>query len=60
MNRSRNIKTIVSRDKGYDAAVQRGLRNGILCFRREYIGQTGVSGFFEYFGNGVKEIDLIN
>lgn len=58
-NRSRCMKIIISKDKGFDAAVQRGLRNGILIFRRENLGELGVPGFWNYYKESSKEYVII-
>ena len=55
MSRKTGLKIIISKDKGFEAAVQRGLRNGVLCFRREYLGQTGAFEFWKYYREANKE-----
>ena len=59
MNRSKCMKIIISKDKGFDAAVQRGLRNGILIFRRENLGELGAPGFWDYYLQSGKEYVII-
>lgn len=59
VDRCRCMKIIISKDKGFDAAVQRGLRNGILCFRRENIEELGVSGFWNYYMQSGIEYEII-
>ncbi len=55
MNRRHGGKIIISKDKGFDAAVQKGLRNGVLCFRRESFEELGISEFWMYFNETGKE-----
>ena len=58
MSRKTGLKVIISKDKGFEAAVQRGLRNGVLCFRREYIGEIGALEFWKYYKEANKEYVL--
>ncbi len=50
------VKYIISNDKGYDAAIHRGMRNGNLIFRRTSIKDNTFETFFETFGEGCKEV----
>ena len=51
----RSIKIIISMDKGYDAAINKGIRNSILVFRRKSLKEEGYETFFENFGERSKE-----
>ena len=50
------IKYIVSNDKGYDAAIHRGMRNNNLIFRRTSMKKNTFETFFEVYGEGCREI----
>ncbi len=58
IDRNKSMRIIVSKDKGFDAAIQKGLRHGILCFRREYINQPGISDFWKFYCIERKEIKI--
>ena len=58
MSRSKCLKVIVSKDKGFDAAIQKGLREGVLCFRSETMEKINVSDFWYYFKESGKEYVL--
>ena len=58
VNKSRCMKIIISKDKGFDAAIQKGLRSGVLCFRSETMGKINVSDFWYYFKDSGKEYVL--
>ena len=58
MSRSKCLKVIVSKDKGFDAAIQKGLREGVLCFRSETMEKINVSDFWFYFKESGKEYVL--
>ncbi len=58
MSRSKCMKVIISKDKGFDAAIQKGLREGILCFRSETMEKINVSDFWYYFKESGKEYEL--
>lgn len=46
------MKIIVSKDKGYDAAIDRGLRNGRLIFRKKSLNQKGFETSLESLNDG--------
>ena len=50
-----DIRIIISKDKGFDAAIRRGIRNKIICIRREYIGQREFPLHLEDYGIAGKE-----
>ena len=50
-----DIRIIISKDKGFDAAIRRGIRNKILCLRREFIGQCEFPLYLEDYGIIGKE-----
>ena len=56
MDNSDEIRYIISHDKGYEAAVERGLRKGILCFRKESINDTGFLSSLDYYKTNCQEI----
>ncbi len=56
MDKSDEIRYIISHDKGYEAAVERGLRKGILCFRKENINDTGFLSSLDYYKTNCQEI----
>ena len=58
MSRSKCMKVIISKDKGFDAAIQKGLREGVLCFRSETMEKINVSDFWLYFKESGKEYVL--
>ena len=58
MSRSKCMKVIISKDKGFDAAIQKGLREGVLCFRSETMEKINVSDFWYYFKESGKEYVL--
>ena len=58
IDKSKKMRIIVSKDKGFDAAIKKGLRHGILCFRREYINQPGIANFWEFYCVSGKEINI--
>ena len=58
MSRSKCMKVIISKDKGFDAAIQKGLREGVLCFRSETMEKISVSDFWFYFKESGKEYVL--
>ena len=55
VSKKHDIRIIISKDKGFDAAIRRGIRYKILCLRREFIGQCEFPLFLEDYGVGVKE-----
>ncbi len=56
MDKSDEIRYIISHDKGYEAAVERGLRNGILCFRIENIRDLSFLHSLDYYNSKCKEV----
>ena len=56
MDKSDEIRYIISHDKGYEAAVERGLRKGILCFRKENINDTGFLHSLDYYKSNCREV----
>ena len=58
MSRSKCMRVIISKDKGFDAAIQKGLREGVLCFRSETMEKVNVSDFWYYFKESGKEYVL--
>ena len=50
------VKYIISNDKGYDAAIHRGMRKRNLIFRRTSLIDNNFETFFEPFGEGCKEV----
>ena len=59
MDKCDEIRYIISHDKGYEAAVERGLRKGILCFRKENINDTGFLHSLDYYKSNCREV-IIN
>ena len=55
MSKKHDIRIIISKDKGFDAAIRRGIRNKILCVRRDYIGQCELPLYLEDYGISGKE-----
>ena len=53
------INYIVSGDKGFDAAVQKGMRRGILCFRKKYVGDTRFELKIAILGEKTEDIRII-
>ncbi len=56
MDKSDEIRYIISHDKGYDAAVERGLRKGILCFRIDNIRDTRFLSSLDYYKASCREV----
>ncbi len=56
MDKSDEIRYIISHDKGYDAAVERGLRKGILCFRIDNIKDTRFLSSLDFYKANCREI----
>ena len=59
MDKAEEIRYIISHDKGYEAAVERGLRKGILCFRKENIKDTSFLHSLDFYKTNCREI-IIN
>lgn len=55
VSKKHDIRIIISKDKGFDAAIRRGIRNKILCLRREFIGQCEFPLYLEDYGIDGKE-----
>jgi len=56
MDKSEEIRYIISHDKGYDAAVERGLRKGILCFRIDNIKDTRFLSSLDFYKANCREV----
>ncbi len=52
------VKYIISKDKGFDAAIHRGMRKNNLIFRMTSISNNKLETFFEAYGKGCKEVIL--
>ena len=52
------MKIIISHDKGFDAAINRGMCSGFLCFRQNFIGEKGFETSFSYYGEKLKEYEI--
>ena len=50
------IRYIISHDKGYEAAVVRGLKKGILCFRIEDFTDAGFLRNLDFYKTSCREI----
>ena len=59
MDKCDDIRYIISHDKGFEAAVERGLRKGILCFRKESINDTSFLHELDFYKSSCKE-EVIN
>ncbi len=55
MNKCDDIRYIISHDKGFEAAVERGLRKGILCFRKDSINDTGFLHELDFYKSSCRE-----
>ena len=58
MSRSKCMKVIISKDKGFDAAINEGKRNNVLCFRKTSIKGSRFETFLEFYGEKSKEYVL--
>jgi hypothetical protein len=58
MAKRSGLKIIISNDKGFDAAIIRGMKNNILCFRKKTIRGTKFETFMEAYGETCKEVVL--
>ena len=56
MSKFDGVKYVISNDKGFDAAVNRGMRNNNLIFRKKSIKSTSFETRFSYYGDGCKEV----
>ncbi len=59
MDKCNEIRYIISHDKGFEAAVERGLRKGILCFRKESINDMGFLNELNFYKSSCRE-EVIN
>lgn len=57
-DRKSRMNIIVSEDKGYDCAIDRGLRNGRLIFRRKTLNQKGFDTSLENLNKGCYYISI--
>ena len=56
MEKCDEIRYIISHDKGFEAAVERGLRKGLLCFRKENINDTGFLHELDFYKSSCIEV----
>jgi len=56
MEKCDEIRYIISHDKGFEAAVERGLRKGLLCFRKESINDTGFLHELDFYKSSCREV----
>ena len=55
MSKKHDIRIIISKDKGFDAAIRKGIRNKLLCVRKEYIDEREFPPFLEEYGINNRE-----
>ena len=58
MSKKEGLKFIISKDKGFDAAINEGKRNNVLCFRKTSIKGSRFETFLEFYGEKSKEYVL--
>ncbi len=58
VNKKHDIRVIISKDRGFDAAIRRGIRNRILCMRKDYIGRREIPLYLEDYGKRGREIPI--
>ena len=58
-HRKGRINYIVSGDKGFDAAIQKGMHRGILCFRKEFVGDIRFELNIAILGEKQEDIRII-
>lgn len=56
--RKAQMNIIVSKDKGYDAAIDRGLRKGMLIFRKKALNQKGFETSLKCLNDGCCNISI--
>ena len=56
MEKCDEIRYIISHDKVFEAAVERGLRKGLLCFRKESINDTGFLHELDFYKSSCREV----
>lgn len=59
MEKKDELRFIVSKDKGYDVAIERGLRNGILCFRKISINDASFLLGIEYYRKECSDVRIL-